>query len=127
MDSKPSKGGLAEAPDDRKEAGSTSTRGSVDGPGAVELLFSGVDFFTPATNPSQGVKPLEHKDDEPDENSTESEASGPVRRGLPMSELAWNLRQNSNANSRYNSAEPLRDKTTWTGTRSRWAGTCGPS
>jgi hypothetical protein len=75
MDSKPSKGGLAEAPDDRKEAGSTSTRGSVDGPGAVELLFSGVDFFTPATNPSQGVKPLEHKDDEPDENSTESEAS----------------------------------------------------
>ena len=34
-----------------------------------------MDFFTPATNPSQGVKPLEHKDDEPDENSTESEAS----------------------------------------------------
>ena len=72
MDPKPSKGGLAEEPDERKEAGSTSTRVPDVEPGAVELSFSGADLFTPAMNTSQGVKPLEHKDDE---NPTESDAS----------------------------------------------------
>jgi hypothetical protein len=72
MDQKPSKGGQAEEPDEREETGSTSARVPDGEPGAAELSFSGADLFTPATNTSQDVKPLEHKDDE---IPTESEAS----------------------------------------------------
>ena len=72
MDPKPSKGGLEEEPDERKEAGSTSTRVPDVEPGAVELSFSGADLFTPAMNTSQGGKPLDSKEDE---NPTESDAS----------------------------------------------------